>query len=252
MELGPVIIAHRFRGPRESANGGYVSGLLARLLGAAGTEVTLRRPPPLDRELAVRRDGDRLLLLDGEALLAEARPGDPALTPPSPPSWDDALAAGRSAGAWNSGSEPQTPAAPEFDECFVCGERPEHDGLGLHAGRVAGRPELVATTWVPCEVAPEIVWAAIDCAGAYALRGEGRREPLLARMTARIDRLPHEGERCVVIGWPLDADGRKRHAGTALVGEDGTAIAVSRQLWIEPRYASVRADSATSMPPSSS
>ena len=46
---------------------------------------------------------------------------------------------------------------------------------------------------------------------------------------------PTEGERCVVVGWPLDEDGRKRHAATALYGEDGAVLAVSRQLWIEPR-----------------
>jgi hypothetical protein len=57
---------------------------------------------------------------------------------------------------------------------------------------------------------------------------------LLARITARIDRLPNEGEQCVVAGWPLDADGRKRHAATALYGADGAPLAVSRQLWIEP------------------
>ena len=81
------------------------------------------------------------------------------------------------------------------------------------------------------------MWAAIDCPGAYALRGEGRGEPLLARITARVDRVPREGEPCVVVGWALDEDGRKRHAGTALYGADGRPVAVSRQLWIEPRRA---------------
>ena len=54
-------------------------------------------------------------------------------------------------------------------------------------------------------------------------------------MTARVDRLPREGERCVVIGWPLGADGRKLFAGTALVGEDGDTLARACQVWIEPR-----------------
>ena len=227
MRPAPVTIDRRFRGPLMSANGGYTAGLLARVLDAGpAVEVTLRLPPPLDRPLALLREGDRLLMLDGEALVAEARPGDPGLMPPPAPSWADALAAGRRAGGWG---------APEFDECFVCGVRPEGDNLGIHAGRVGDGEGLVATTWVAREVAPEIVWAAIDCSGAYALRGEGRGEPLLARITARIDRLPDDGEHCVVVGWPLDADGRKRNAGTALYGADGTAIAVSRQLWIEPR-----------------
>ena len=222
----PVTIARRFRGPRTSGNGGYTAGVLARVLARGAAEVTLRLPPPLDRPLALRRDGERVLMLDGERLLAEARPGDPGVIPPVAPSWDDAVAAGRRAGGWG---------APDFDECFVCGVRAEGDGLGIHVGPVAGSVGLVATTWVAREVAPEIVWAAIDCPGAYALRGDGRGEPLLARVTARVERLPRDGERCVVVGWPLDEDGRKRHAATALYGEDGVPIAVSRQLWFEPR-----------------
>jgi hypothetical protein len=224
--LAPLTIARRFRGPRTSANGGYAAGLLAQAVGAPAVEVTLRLPPPLERPLRVSRDGERLLLHDGDALVAEARPGDPAVAPPAPLTFAAAEEAARSAGGWG---------APDFDECFVCGTRPEGDGLEIHAGRVPGREGLVATTWVAKDVRPEIVWAAIDCPGAYALRGDGRGEPLLARITARIDRLPEEGEPCVVIGWPLDADGRKRHAATALYGADGEPLAVSRQLWIEPR-----------------
>ena len=225
--LAPLTIARRYRGPRTSANGGYVAGLLAGLVDVPAVEVTLRLPPPLERQLIVARDEGRLLLLDGAALVAEARAGDPALAPPASPTFAEAAAASRGVGGWG---------APGFDECFVCGQRPQRDGLAIHAGLLPGREDgLVATTWVATDVRPEIVWAAIDCPGAYALRGERRGEPLLARMTARIDRLPAEGERCVVVGWPLDADGRKRHAATALYGADASPLAVSRQLWIEPR-----------------
>ncbi len=220
-----ITIARRYRGPRTSGNGGYSAGLLAAAVPAWAVEVTLRLPPPLETPLEVRPDGDRVLLLHGDALVAEARPSDPAVRPPAAPSWAEAHASARDAGGWG---------APDFDECFVCGTRPEGDGLGIHAGPVAGRPGLVAAPWLARDVAPEVVWAAIDCPGAYALRGEGRGEPLLARIAARIDRLPRAGEQCVVVGWRLDEDGRKRRAATALFGEDGVPIAVSRQLWITP------------------
>jgi len=227
--LASLTIAHRYRGPVSSANGGYAAGLLARAVGVAAVEVTLRLPPPLDRPLAVTEHGERLLLLDGDALVAEARPGDPGVAAPAPPSVDDAREASREVGGWG---------APEFDQCFVCGRRDDGSGLDVHAGLVPGRDDhLVATTWVAKEVSPEIVWAVIDCPGAYSLRGGARGEPLLARITARIFRLPEVGEQCVVAGWPLDADGRKRNAATALYGEDRVPIAVSRQLWIEPRIA---------------
>jgi hypothetical protein len=222
-----LTFSRRFRGPLTSANGGYAAGSLARAVQADGVEVTLRLPPPLERALSVVTDGERTLLLDGERLVAEARAADPGVSPPTPPSFEQAATATSGVAGLN---------ATGFEECFVCGTRAEGDGLEIHAGPVPGRDDgLVATTWVAGEVRPEVVWAVIDCPGAYSL-GEGvRGEPVLARMTARIERLPAEGERCVVAGWPLEVDGRKRHAATALYGEDGDVLAVSRQLWIEPR-----------------
>lgn len=85
------------------------------------------------------------------------------------------------------------------------------------------------------DVTPEVVWAAIDCPGAYAAGDPGRGEIVLGRMTARIDRLPEDGERCIVVGWPLGEDGRKLYAGTALYGASDEMLAVSRQVWILPR-----------------
>src|SRR5687767_9548854 len=73
--IGEVLIGRRYRGPLTSANGGYAAGRLAAFVDAPVVEVTLRLPPPLERPLAVASDGDRTLLLDGEALVAEARPG---------------------------------------------------------------------------------------------------------------------------------------------------------------------------------
>jgi hypothetical protein len=121
-----------------------------------------------------------------------------------------------------------------FAECFVCGHREDGSGLEIHARPLDGSG-LVAAAWTAREVSREIVWAVIDCPGAYAVGDPGRGEPLLGRMTARVDRLPKTGERCVVIGWPLGGEGRKLFAGTALVGEDGRVLARSRQVWIEPR-----------------
>jgi hypothetical protein len=220
-----VTIDRRYRGPRTSANGGYAAGLLGSRVGAAA-EVTLRLPPPLERPLRLRADGARLLLEDGERLIAEAVPGEPEVTAPEPPTAADAAAASEGVGAWGP---------PEFAECFVCGARHDGSGLDIHPGPVSGRDGLVATTWVARDVSPEVVWAAIDCPGAYAAGDPGRGELVLGRMTARIDRLPAEGERCVVVGWPLGEDGRKLYAGTALYGERGDVLAVARQVWIVPR-----------------
>ncbi len=225
MAEGTVTIDRRYRGPLTSANGGYAAGLLGSRLGVPA-EVTLRLPPPLETPLTVRRDGDRLLLEDGHVLVAEARRGDPELAPPEPPPPDVAEAAAEGVGAWGP---------PGFAECFVCGTRDDGSGLGIHAGPVPGRDGLVAATWVARGATPEIVWAAIDCPGAYATGDPGRGETVLGRMTARVERLPEDGERCVVVGWPLGEDGRKLFAGTALYGASGDVLAVARQVWIVPR-----------------
>ena len=57
-------------------------------------------------------------------------------------------------------------------------------------------------------------------------------------MTAQIERLPEDGEPCVVVGWPVGEDGRKLYAGTALFGERGDLLAVARQVWIVTRSTS--------------
>ena len=217
------MIAERFRGPARSANGGYAAGRLAAFVDGPA-EVTLRLPPPLERPLTVVRDDGRVLLCDGEAVVAEARGGAPEIDPPVPPTFAEAEDAQTRHVRW--GGE-------NFSECFSCGVRPE-DGLCIHVGSVAER-DLQAATWTAREVAPEIVWSAIDCSGAYAVGGPGRGDVLLGRMAAEIRRLPEEGERCIVAAWPLGEDGRKRHAGTALFSAEGELLALARQTWIAPK-----------------
>ena len=220
-----VTIDRTYRGPLQSANGGYAAGLLGSRVGDAA-EVTLRLPPPLERPLEVRRVGERLLLCDGEDLIAEAVGADPGIDAPEPPTWQEAAASAEGVGAFGP---------PQFAECFVCGVRDDGTGLGIHPGPVPGRNGLVAATWVAPDVTPEVVWASIDCPGAYAAGEVGRGEPVLGRMTACVERLPDEGEPCVVVGWPLGEDGRKLYAGTALYGRDGAVLALARQVWILPR-----------------
>ena len=58
---------------------------------------------------------------------------------------------------------------------------------------------------------------------------------MTGRIAARVDRPIRAGERYVVIGWPIEQDGRKLHAGTALVDAQGIVRARSLQLWLLPR-----------------
>ena len=84
-----VVIARRFCGPPDSGNGGYSAGLLAQSLDGA-IEVTLRRPPPLERELALVTRAERVELVDGNELVAEARPTALELAAPAAPTFEQA------------------------------------------------------------------------------------------------------------------------------------------------------------------
>jgi len=215
-----IVIDPRFRGPDASGNGGYSCGLVAREIGAPA-EVTLRLPPPLGRPLEF--DGEQLL--DGGDVVAVVRRADIPLELPAPVTFAEA-------------EDAQSPDLDSpFPHCFVCGHaRAPGDGLRIFAGRVDGR-DLVAAPWTPREgeIGPEFVWAALDCPGAYATGAMGRGAIVLGRLGARVDRIPHPGERCVVVGWPLGTAGRKHYAGTALYTAEGELLGIARATWIEPR-----------------
>ena len=218
-----LTIGARFNGPDGSANGGYTCGRIAALLGG-GAEVTLRSPPPLERALAVGRDGDLFRVVDGETMVAEAVRGSVELDLPEAPPWEEAEAA--------SARYPGF-ADHAFPRCFVCGpNREPGDGLRIFAGPLGdGR---FAATWTPAEVRPELVWAALDCPGAIAVGFPDRGETLLGRFAVKIDELPKPSERCVVLAWPLGDEGRKLYAATALFGADGRPLARARATWITP------------------
>jgi hypothetical protein len=218
-----LVIDRKFRGPAGSANGGYTCGLLASFMHGPA-EVTLRLPPPIARPLEVVTDGP-LELRDGAEVVAEAIAAELDLDVPDPISFEDAASA----------ALPEGDRESIFPECFVCGWARE-DGLRIYAGPVPDR-ELVAATWTPADdvISSEFVWAALDCPGAFAVEFGQRGNPVLGRLTGRVEHLPHPGERCVVMGWPLGEDGRKLYAGTAVFGEDGRTLGAARATWIIPK-----------------
>jgi hypothetical protein len=219
-----MIVPGRFNGPPDSGNGGYTCGLVAGILGGVA-EVTLRRPPPLERELEVVRANGRVQIRDGEELVAEAEPAAVGTDVPPPVSVEEATeASARYAGFLHHA----------YNTCFVCGPARE-DGLRVYAGPVEGRPGLVASPWTPGpEVRPELVWAALDCPSGWAVDDFQREGVLLGRMAAEIDRLPAPGQPHVVLGWRIDEDGRKRFAGSALLTAEGEVLARARSTWIVP------------------
>jgi hypothetical protein len=227
-----MVIDRRFRGPPNTSNGGYACGLLARRLGGA-VEVTLRAPPPLERELQISGADPVLTLRDGEVLLAEARRAQLDLKVPNPVSLDEAAAAAQRSRALREHPYP---------DCFGCGpERGADDGLRLFPGTLEERG-IAACMWTPREsladvqghVRSEIVWVALDCPTGWGgdLYGE-TRPSMLGRLTGEIMSPIEPGAPIIVIAWPIGSEGRKWEGGTALFTDAGELKALSRGLWIE-------------------
>jgi hypothetical protein len=222
-----ITIPARFRGPPASANGGYSAGTLARHIEGAA-EVTLRRPVPIEKPVEVRNDGERLVLLDGDELVAEATATTLEMDPPPPIPFDDAVAINPSAMALAH------PERHPFPECFACGpKRAAGDGLRLFPALVPGS-EHFAVPWKPESNDVEIVWAALDCPSSGPIDLDAEPLPhVLGRITGRIDRTPELGAPHVIMSWPLRRDGRKLFTGVAIYGPDGDCFASARATWIQ-------------------
>lgn len=225
-------IQSRFNGPPLSGNGGYVCGRLASWIDGCA-EVTLRKPPPLEKELRVVQKDDKQQLWDGESLIAEAKVSTLELDVPTPPSWKEAVELSRSYVGFSFHA---------FPTCFVCGtERDPEDGLCLYPGEHAEHA-FVAAPWIPASsladasnaqvVAPEFMWSAMDCPGAFSVGLGEDRLVVLGRLTAEIYHPVQIGEQCVVVGWPIAESGKKFDAGTAVFDATGRLCGAAKATWI--------------------
>jgi hypothetical protein len=232
-----VVVPRRFNGPPDSANGGYTCGLVADLVDADVVQVSLRAPPPLETELEVEREDGLVKLVNGEAVVADGRPARLDLDAPAAIDVDVAERASREGfDSWSS-SHP-------FPTCVICGpERGPGDGYEIFPGRL-GDGDLFAATWTPDPslaggdglVRPECVWGGLDCPTSAPVANWGQGPPVvLAQLTASIDQPVHVGRPHVLVSWPIEIDGRKRHAGVALFDSEGTVLASARALWIQLR-----------------
>jgi len=241
-----IRIAKRYLGPLDSGNGGYTCGLVAVVLGRP-SEVTLRRPIPVEKDLIVQLQNGaaplKALLQDEDGLIAEGAPMEWKMEEPPVVSFAEAQAAAEKSPAF--GEHP-------FPTCFTCGpKRKPGDGLRIFPGRIvsldpsasagSGRSNFYAAPWVPDPsvgdakgiVPPEIMWAALDCPTGFAGGFPYDGKMLTGRLGANIYAPVHVDEKCVLASWSTGAEGRKRFAACVLIGEDGKVKAQSRAIWIK-------------------
>lgn len=234
MTATAISIPARFNGPLGSGNGGYSCGVFAAGLDGPAA-VSLRAPVPLDQplEIVAAEDGE-LHVLDGETLVAEAR-RLPALDLEVPAPVDVEQARRGQARYRGTGDT-------VFSECFVCGPVRE-DCFRVFAGEVEGR-DVVATPWTPPDwtsgpdgrVRPEFVWATLDCPTYFAAHiGQELTMSMLVRQSTEIHAPIRPGEEHVVIAWPIEHDGRKRLAGSAVLSAGGETLAAAEVMLVEAR-----------------
>ena len=235
LALDTLVLDPRFNGPPGTANGGYACGAVGELVDGPA-EVTLRTPPPLGVPLGVDfLPGGKIDVHDGDTLLLSARPVDGVdVEPPVRPTLAQAREAMR--------QHPGHGREGLLSACYVCGSR-RHDGLGIHFGPLPGHPGVTAAViigdaTVPNrggDVAPDMVWAALDCPSYTPPLWDWNRPSLLARLAVeRLDCI-EVGEPVIATGWHIASEGRKHHTASALLSPEGDVLARASALWITLR-----------------
>ena len=168
-----LTIARRFRGPESSGNGGYTCGLVAGFV-PGEAQVTLRRPPPLDRPLAVTREGERVLVHDGPDLVAEAVLAHLDLEGALPHP-------GRSRGGGPRVRRLQPTTSSRDASCAVRTAPPSGTACGSSRARcraATSRRPVQTDAALPAAngfLTREIAWSLLDCPGPGQWSGRWRR-----------------------------------------------------------------------------
>ena len=237
-----LVIGREFNGPPDCGNGGYVCGVIAKDFPGPATAILGARVP-LEQRLDILFEDGVMRLADSEGgLIGRGERADLSVLPKPPEA--PSMRAARAAGERYIGLSQRV-----HPTCLTCGpERRPGDGLRVFVGPIEGAPAgHVAGIWTPHAdfadpqglVPFELVWAALDCPGAWA-SGIVGREMVLGTMTARVHALPAVGEPHVVLAWPRGHAGRKFLSGTALYDGAGRLLAQAEAIWVAVRGASVR------------
>jgi hypothetical protein len=214
-----------FTGPAHIAQGGIAAGLLAKALDGPA-EVRLHAPPPLATPLRVEGSEAGLDAWRDDTLVLSARLTTVDVEVPRVD-----LERARRAGA--------APAQSVAPHCIVCGDR-HRRGLAIFPGPIDGS-NVIGAGWTPpgwtageaAVVREEIVWGVLDCPGSWSFFVAGEFPdgffPALGSIAVDLLAPVAVGEPVVVLGWPIEVEGRKYRAATALLAGDGTTLAVARQ-----------------------
>ena len=129
--------------------------------------------------------------------------------------------------------------------------------MRIFAGPLKDSPVL-ASPWIvdksldrDSRIPDEFLWAALDCPSGFAVLPVAEDMTIvLGQLSGQIYGSVMADEECVVIGWPIQIEGRKRISGSAVYSASGDVVAIGRATWIEVSQKSVPPgkDSVTHIP----
>jgi len=233
-----IIFPARFNGGPGFAQGGYLAGTMAELVGGPA-RTTFRAPTPIEVPLTIVRDGDKVQLttVDGTVTVF-AESAEVNVSVPDVPDLESVIAARPD---YRALQDQGTQLRPE-DTCFVCSpKRFRPDGVELHAAPL-GDGSLVASTWMPEDqyaddgvIKDVFIWAVLDCPSGFGAMERIKSEYDLiftGQLAANILAPVHVGEPHLALGWHIGSEGRKHSAASAICDLAGNLKAVSESLWI--------------------
>ncbi|MBM9499067.1 hypothetical protein JWG44_02210 [Leptospira sp. 201903071] len=240
-----IEINEKYCGPPMSGNGGYIAGITANQIQNEAAVIKIKAPGPLNESLYYSRDpiskGIKLLSKETNLVIAEAKEdSDFFMDFPE-------LNSSTLEGIQNPEEEYLGFQKHPFPTCFVCGPKRNHeDGMRIFSAKIKdqdGFTHLHGAFWNPWKdlsdldgkIRNEIVWAALDCPGGFAVSYVDPTMIVLVKLRGRLlesifAELPY-----AILSWEIGRNRRQRIAGTAIYRvEDRKCVAYSEALWMVP------------------
>ena len=240
-----VVIPSRFRGPPQSGNGGYVSGVFAELLPkhpGQAPEITLRSPIPLDTTMTVKRvssETPEIDIFNHETLIAECRlidsPFFDFIVPPCPDPVQIEAAMPSSLAFTQTSTHYCLTKRDSTRSVFVAGSKPKtgctstpHPLTKVMSPRFGKPKRHGPSTAKYLRHSYGQLWIALpnlryECIHPNGVDGQD---------VCGGSRLTTAGATLIVSAWTIAVQGKKHFAGAALFDETGDLIARATTLWI--------------------
>ncbi len=230
-QIDTLIIEPLYNGPPQSANGGYLIGLLGKYL--EGSYMSrLFAPPPLDTPMRIMRNEDGSVdVYDGNQIIAHAEQA--IFEKPELPqsSMEEAAKGARKYVGLD--------LTYKYHHCFVCGmARPIADGLHIYAGPIDS--STFGAPWYPLKlhadkegmILPEFIIGALDCPAGIACMGSPPKLLILGSMWVNIVANAPTGIDYFILSACEKVEGRKHYGSSILYDTNQRLIAYSKSIWI--------------------